>query len=95
MGNYDIVVENANGCQQTYPISLEQTTPVVLNPISPIQICYEGDATLLATATGGTAPYHLVWEATDTTSSYVVNSAVAMSTTCITYDLNGCVHLLK
>src|SRR5690606_3560946 len=47
-GNYNIVVQDVNGCPQTSTITLNQPTPVVLDPIAPISICYSGDGTLEA-----------------------------------------------
>jgi gliding motility-associated-like protein len=88
---YDIVVENANGCPQTSTITITEPTPVVLDPIAPIDICYEGFGTLEAFANGGSGAYHYVWDATDTAQYYGVSGLTAQTNfTCIAYDLNGC-----
>lgn len=88
---YDIIVENANGCQQATTIDIFEPTPLVLDPIAPIDICYDGFGTLSANATGGVGPYYYIWEATDTTQHYPVqNITTPTNYTCVVTDFNGC-----
>lgn len=88
---YNIVVENANGCPQNSTIDITEPTQVVLDPIAPIDICYEGFGTLEAFANGGSGSYHYVWDATDTVQYYGVSGLTAQTNfTCIAYDMNGC-----
>jgi gliding motility-associated-like protein len=88
---YDIVVENANGCPQASTITITEPTAVVLDPIAPIDICYEGYGTLEAFATGGSGLYHYVWDAVDTVQYYGVSGLTTQTNfTCIAYDMNGC-----
>jgi gliding motility-associated-like protein len=90
-GVYDVVVENVNGCPQPTQITLVEPTPVVLDPIAPIAICYEGFGTLEAYANGGVGPYHYEWELTDTVQFYPVSGiTVPTAYSCIVYDFNGC-----
>ena len=90
-GTYDVVVENANGCPQATTIDINEPTPLVLDPILPIDICYEGFGTLEAFATGGVGPYHYVWEVNDTVQFYPVQGLTAPGAfDCIVYDFNGC-----
>jgi gliding motility-associated-like protein len=90
-GIYDVVVENVNGCPQNTQIELIEPDQLVLAPIAPIDICYEGFGTLEAYATGGTGSYHYEWELTDTVQFYPVQGiTVPTDYSCIVYDLNGC-----
>ena len=89
-GTYDVVVQNATGCTESITVTINEPTPVVLDPISDITICYDGYGTLEAFATGGNAPYNYVWDATDTVQFLNVNLTAPATFSCTVYDFNGC-----
>ncbi len=56
-GTYDIVVEDANGCQATDQIVLNNLNgPTITNEASTNTTCGQDDGTITITASGGTAP---------------------------------------
>ena len=90
-GTYNIVVEDANGCPQSTTIDINEPTPLVLDPVLDIAICYGGDGTLEAYANGGTPPYYYVWEGVDTAQFYnVAGLTTATQFTAQVFDFNGC-----
>jgi gliding motility-associated-like protein len=90
-GNYDIVVQDANGCPQASTLTINEPAPLVLDPVAAIAICYGGDGTLEAYANGGTTPYYYIWEGVDTTQFYGVSGLTAPQSFNVTvFDINGC-----
>lgn len=58
VGNYDIVIEDATGCQVTDIAVINEPTPVTLEITSINPGCFGGcDGVVIATADGGTPPY--------------------------------------
>jgi gliding motility-associated-like protein len=92
-GTYNIMVQDATGCSATGLAAIGEPTPIVQNaiPEDGQLICYNGDGTLSASATGGTAPYYYVWNTGDTTQYLTVNLTTQTTFTCTVYDQNGCV----
>ena len=91
-GNYIVTVTDANGCQETAPITIGSPLPVITNNISDVTICNGDNINLLASASGGNGGYIYFWDngiglsnpanvAPTTTTSYVVNAI----------DQNGCI----
>ncbi len=88
-GTYDVVIQNAAGCTQTQQFTINEPTPVVLNPIADILICYDGFGSLNASATGGSGNYYYVWNTGDTTQSLTVNLTLPATFTCTAFDVIG------
>jgi gliding motility-associated-like protein len=61
-GSYDVMVEDAGGCQSTITtVVITEPAPVTLTMSAAVSIC-EGDNTVIsATAGGGTSPYTYTW----------------------------------
>lgn len=89
-GTYDVVIQNAAGCTQTQTFTLSEPTPVVLDPIADITICYDGFGSLNAFASGGSDNYYYVWDTGDTTQSLTVNLTLPATFSVTAYDMNGC-----
>jgi large repetitive protein len=90
---YQIQVQDAAGCTQTGSVVVGQPLPLVQGviPEDGLVICYNGNGTLSASATGGIAPYYFVWNTGDTTQFLNVNLTASSTFTCTVYDQNGCV----
>lgn len=90
-GNYNIVVEDAAGCQATGLANI--TTPNPLNIVAGPNstICIGQSATVSATANGGTAPLTLIWDnGLPNGSPHTVTPAVNTTYTVYVQDANGC-----
>ncbi|MNK89021.1 PKD domain protein [compost metagenome] len=92
-GTYTIQVQDVAGCTQSGAITVGEPQPLVMGaiPEDGLLICYNGNGTLSANATGGTAPYYFVWNTGDTTQFLNVNLTAPATFTCTVYDQNGCV----
>ncbi|MBX7095201.1 MAG: gliding motility-associated C-terminal domain-containing protein [Flavobacteriales bacterium] len=89
-GVYDVVAQDANGCTNTQTITLNDPTPVVLDPIADITVCSGHSGVLSSTVSGGAAPYNVVWNTGDTAQFYTVSATVQTTFTATAYDQNGC-----
>ena len=90
-GNYNVVVQDGNGCPQATTITINEPAPLVLDPVAAISICYGGDGTLEAYANGGTQPYYYIWDGTDTTQFLNVVGLTAPGVFNVQVsDANGC-----
>lgn len=89
-GTYDLMIQNVAGCTQAQQIVIAEPTPVVQDPIPPLNMCYDGYGVLSANATGGTPGYYYVWDTGDTAQFYTVNLTVPTTFTCTVYDAQGC-----
>ncbi|EJF53070.1 hypothetical protein SapgrDRAFT_1353 [Saprospira grandis DSM 2844] len=90
--NYTVIVQDANGCQDTVIATVYAPTQVQLILVNENDVsCAAGnDGSVSVTATGGTAPYTYSFQggAFDTTSSFP--DLIASSYTIVAQDANGC-----
>ncbi|MCF8220304.1 MAG: gliding motility-associated C-terminal domain-containing protein [Cryomorphaceae bacterium] len=57
-GNYSVAVTDANGCQNVQNITITQPNVLVASALETVPIaCFNGNATVVVSATGGTNPY--------------------------------------
>ncbi|AEA44878.1 choice-of-anchor L domain-containing protein [Fluviicola taffensis] len=91
-GTYQIQVQDAAGCTQNGAVTLGEPQVLVqgLIPEDGLLICYNGNGTISANATGGTAPYYFVWNTGDTTQFLNVNLTSPATFNCTVIDQNGC-----
>ena len=61
VGTYDLVVRDANGCEAVGSATITQPDELTLTVSDDETICENAEATLEATAAGGTAPYNYNW----------------------------------
>ncbi len=97
-GNYNVTITDANGCNITNSLTLNQPTQIITS--SPVNdtICIGQVATLNATASGGSgAPYSFAWfPAPPPPVSQINGGALAttptanISYTVVGFDINGC-----
>ena len=90
-GNYTCVVTDANGCTDVQTIVITQPPPLTLAPSSAVGYCNGSNANLVATPSGGTPGYNLVWNPGGaTTTSITVNPSSTTIYTVTVTDANGC-----
>lgn len=88
-GTYSITVSDAFGCTGTSSFTVSQPTILTLNTTStPMSGPGENDASITATAGGGTSPYSYTWSNSATGAS-ISNLAAGIYTVTAT-DLAGC-----
>jgi hypothetical protein len=89
-GNYTVSVSDSNGCTYTTGMYVGTTGGPTVAVTSSNSICYgTSTGSLVATATGGTAPYSYNWSAAGG-STPTVNNLVAGVYTVSVVDVNGC-----
>ncbi len=88
-GTYICTITDNNSCTDTSSIIILQPPPVVIAPIANIIICSGGNATLVATATGGNGGlYNYSWDKPGT-PAFATGSSISVSpTTVTTYTVN-------
>lgn len=88
-GTYTVLVSDGNGCDTTMSVLIASPQALSITSITPTpESCAgDGDGTLTAMATGGTAPYTYAW---DTGSVGPVITATAGTYTVSVTDMNGC-----
>ena len=65
-GDYDLTITDALGCTFQETITLDEPDPIIVTiDLTPISCNGEEDATITASATGGTAPYQFDWTGPD------------------------------
>ena len=100
-GNYDIVVEDATGCQSTSNITIYEPTQVYSLAPSNWFGCFGADVVVQAFTNGGTVPYTYLWtnnldattQTTDMFNYTITLPAPGIDFTLVATDDNGCVAL--
>lgn len=89
-GQYCVTVTDANGCTSDQTcFTIEEPDSIQIQPnITQPRCNGEDDGAISVTVTGGTAPYHFVWDNGDTTDNRTGLSAGDYSLTVT--DANGC-----
>ncbi|MBX7095199.1 MAG: gliding motility-associated C-terminal domain-containing protein [Flavobacteriales bacterium] len=90
LGNYDIMVQDATGCEATSNITIYEPLPLTLSGTPDAFICYAGDMTLSSLAQGGTAPYNYSWSNGVNQQNQIVNPTVQTTYSVSVTDANGC-----
>ncbi len=97
-GNYDVVVEDANGCQTTQTVTLNTTAPLTVTIDNVVDIlCYgDGNGIVNITVSGGAGPYTYDWS-NDGTGDFDDPEDLANGTpgvvSVVVADANGCAVL--
>ncbi len=90
-GQYIVSVTDANGCNQTDTLTVNEPDSIALNEVVVTPDC-NGDCngSITLNPTGGTAPYTYLWNTGATTSS-ITNLCAGNYTVTVT-DANGCTN---
>ena len=83
-GNYSVTITDANGCQNVHNLTITQPNVLLASAIQTVPIaCFNGNATVVVSATGGTNPYSGVGTFFPTAGvyNYVVSDAQGCSDT--------------
>ena len=91
-GSYTVTVTDANGCQETATVFVEQpATPLQITGFGTTQVnCFGGaDGTATVTATGGTGSYNYSWTPTNQTTQTATGLRAGTYVVFVT-DQNGC-----
>jgi len=85
-GNYCVTVTDGNGCVANACVSVNQNAPLNLTVSNPSNVCPGGTTAVTATANGGQAPYHYLWNTGQTTATI---TQPAGTYTVSVYDTTG------
>lgn len=92
-GTYSVTVQNGIGCTTQSVVAIGQPTPLAINTSNTNVTCFGGsNATLSASAVGGTPGYTYLWSPGGQTTTSMSN-LTAGSYTLATTDNNGCQFL--
>jgi Secretion system C-terminal sorting domain/SprB repeat len=88
-GTYTAVVTDANGCTASVSVEISQPTLLVSNVTATNATCYGSEnGTATASATGGTAPYTILWS--NASTAFALTGLSAGTYTAVVTDANGC-----
>lgn len=89
-GTYTVTVTDANNCIGTRSATINNIVGLIASAGSDRTICQGGSATLVATGTGGTAPFTFLWSNGVTTASTTFTPATTATYTVTVTDATGC-----
>ncbi|MFC5408596.1 T9SS type A sorting domain-containing protein [Larkinella bovis] len=88
-GTYSVTVTDANGCQQSKTVTINQPTQLVVTTTSTAVKCFGGnDGQVITNVSGGTGSYRFSWN-TGATSSVLTGITAGTYQVTVT-DANGC-----
>lgn len=90
-GTYDIIIQDANGCQATDVAIITGPTPVTISSNGSTTICIGGTAPLTATANGGVGGFTYTWDNGGATQNINVSPIASQNYCVFATDANGCV----
>ena len=90
-GTYSVTVTDALGCEAFGSVTLNQSGPftAVININSPIACHNDANGELEVVATGGTQPYHYLWDNNSETTAIISGLGAGTYSVVVTDD-NGC-----
>jgi gliding motility-associated-like protein len=88
-GTYTIGVQDGNGCTGTGTVTINEPSPITLNPNSIDATCGAADGEVSVAPTGGAGSYSYSWSPGGQTTATVSNVGVGSYTVTVT-DGNGC-----
>lgn len=94
-GNYTILVEDVNGCQQISDTIITEPDEIIIDPLTITAASCYGlcDGTIVATVTGGTAAidYSYTWSGGITSTTNTATNVCQGTYSVIIQDDNGCI----
>ncbi|HMU18376.1 MAG TPA: PKD domain-containing protein [Bacteroidia bacterium] len=94
-GNYNVIVQDANGCTVTTSVQLIQPSAIVLNQSATPSTCGNNDGTFTVTASGGTGTFNFsIDNGLTYQSSNVFNQLFAGNYNITVQDANGCTNTI-
>lgn len=89
-GSYNLIVKDQENCEKTFTITISQPSPLIVSTSPPEAFCEGLSKTIQAQASGGTAPYSIVWNNNKTTWSQLVKPQNTTTFSAHVTDYNNC-----
>jgi gliding motility-associated-like protein len=91
-GNYNVIVTDANGCSNTFPVNITQPTPLQVNITSSTNVsCFnQNNGTANASANGGNGNYTWHWNSMPQQYASNATGLDGGTYTVTVYDANNC-----
>ena len=90
-GDYEVQVEDANGCQSTGQITIEQPDSLVVNLNPQDVLCFgESSGSITPLVQGGTGPYSFQWNDVGATTDSVLANVATGTYSLLVTDSHGC-----
>ena len=94
-GNYNVIVQDANGCTVTTTVQLSQPSAIVLNPSATPSTCGNDDGTVTVTASGGTGAFNYsIDNGLTYQPSNIFGQLYAGNYSVTVQDANGCTNTI-
>jgi len=91
VGNYEVTVTDASGCQATEVVTITEPEALSLEFFATAVTCFDGmDGTSTAIVTGGISPYSYQWNDVDNQTSQIADSLAVGTYTLMVTDANNC-----
>ncbi|MFN3969623.1 hypothetical protein, partial [Flavobacterium sp.] len=94
-GTYTAVVTDANGCQMTTSVTVQNTSLFQVSTVVNNVLCFgANNGSITVTASNGISPYTILWS--DGSTSFTLNNLLAGTYTAVVTDAAGCtVNILE
>ncbi|MBS1637550.1 MAG: PKD domain-containing protein, partial [Bacteroidetes bacterium] len=91
-GNFTVTVTDANGCTSTKTLTITQPSQIITHTGINDTICVGQQATVVASASGGSGNYYYVWNPSGSINTGTYNPSPVSNTTytVMAFDQNGC-----
>ena len=89
-GTYNVVVTDANGCDDTSTVTITEPPAITLILGSTDAICGDTNGTAFVSASNGAAPYTYLWDDPSSQTSDTAAGLAAGTYTVLVTDANGC-----
>ncbi|MBW8051639.1 MAG: PKD domain-containing protein [Cytophagales bacterium] len=87
---YNVVVTDANGCDDTSTVTITEPPAITLTPGSTDAICGDTNGTAFISASNGVAPYTYLWDDPLSQTNDTATGLSAGTYTVLVTDSNGC-----
>lgn len=89
-GNYDVVVNNSGGCQDTIPLVINEPAPISISPLNDIVACQNETISVFTNVTGGSGNYNYTWNTSEISSAINVWGTDTTTYSVTVTDDNDC-----
>ena len=89
VGNYTLVVTDANSCKDTVSFSVSEPAPLNVSVTTVDEACNNANGSVIANVNGGVNPYTFSWSNSSTQNDTLTNISAGNFNLTVT-DVNGC-----
>jgi hypothetical protein len=88
-GEYNLIITDENNCNTSFTVNLTESDELLVSQLELQEpLCFDGTGSIEISATGGTAPYSILWDTDD--QSFDLNDVAAGDYSYTITDSNSC-----